>query len=83
MKENWGIFKNQFATQMVPLLILMLNVPLDISVHRLWCVYIVVILLYIQFYVPFVLNINFFFFFAMLPVLNRILWLTVSSIESR
>lgn len=32
----------------------------------------VVILLYIQFYVPFVLNIN---IFSMLSVLNRILWL--------
>lgn len=31
MKENWGISKNQFATQMVPLLILMLNVSLAIS----------------------------------------------------
>lgn len=40
--------------------------------------YIVVILLYIQFYVPFVLNINFFFCHV---TSLRILWLTVSSIE--
>lgn len=78
MKENWKIFKNQFATQVVPLLILMLNVPLDISVHKLWCLhscYSIVHTILSFLYLTYKL------FFAMLPVVHKILWFTVSSIE--